>query len=234
MALANAVSHRALDGVSYRLNGDLDLRAPFTSAAELSIGGRLVEFTSGTAALGDDVARSLGIAAFDSELTFQKGTLRTATTTEREPRSGLVERPMLAVWSGNHSSLVTRLYGASVADALALLRAVHLAETTAGLTVTPDPSGTAAFTRPATVIKEVPGLGLLEMSRRTKEHAAQLPPWRGVRVASGELFRDTLTDGSPFFVLSGTTVWATLVPLSGTPVERVPDLVGRLQLSCTV
>lgn len=234
MALLNAVSHRALDGVTYRLDGDLDLQTPFTSAAELFVGNRLVEFTSGSASLGDDVARSLGITAFDSELTFQKGTLRTATTTEREPRSGLVEHPMLAIWSGRHSSLVTRLYGASDADVLALLRTVHLAESAAGLTITPTASGAAAFTRPATVIKEVPGLGLLEMSRRTKEHTAQLPPWNGIRTPSGELFRDTLTDGSPFFVLSGTTVWATLVPLSGTPAEQVPDLVGRLQLSCTV
>jgi hypothetical protein len=234
MALLNAVSHRALDGVAFHLDGDLDLQAPFTSAAELHVGGRLVEFTSGSATLGSDVARSLGITDFDSELTFQKGTLRTATTTEREARSGLVERPMLVVWTGKHSSLVTRLYGAGVADALTLLRTVHLAETSAGLTMTPDASGAAAFTRPATVIKEVPGLGLLEMSRRTKEHGAQLPPWKGVRIPSGELFRDTLTDGSTFFVLSGATVWATLVPLTGTPVEQVPDLVGRLQLSCVV
>lgn len=52
-------------------------------------------------------------------------------------------------------------------------------------------------------------------------------------VASGELFRDTLSDGSPFFVLSSAEIWATLVPLASTPVERVPDLAGRLALRYT-
>lgn len=54
-----------------------------------------------------------------------------------------------------------------------------------------------------------------------------------MRVASGELFRDTLSDGSPFFVLSSTEIWATLVPLTSTHVERVPELVGRLALRHT-
>ncbi|MEU0698715.1 hypothetical protein ABZ349_32770 [Streptomyces niveus] len=224
------VTHRALDGGTYHLEGDLDLELPCTSAVEVVVGGRLVEFTAGAASLGDDVAASLGLASPESELTFQKGTLRIFQSVEREPRSGLVERPSLVVWRGRRHALVTRLYGLSVAEVLGLLRAVRIAETEHGLTLQPDRSAASAFARPATVIKEVPGLGLLELSRRTKEHTAQLPPWKGVRVASGELFRDTLSDGSPFFVLSSTEIWATLVPLTSTQVERVPELVGRLAL----
>ncbi|MFD7518539.1 hypothetical protein ACFV85_27460 [Streptomyces niveus] len=227
------VSHRALDGGTYHLEGDLDLESPCTSAVEVVVGGRLVEFTAGPVSLGDDVAASLGLESPESELTFQKGTLRVFQSVEREPRSGLVERPSLVVWGGRRHALVTRLYGLSVAEVLGLLRAVRIAETEHGLTLQPDRSVGSAFARPATVIKEVPGLGLLELSRRTKEHTAQLPPWKGVRVASGELFRDTLSDGSPFFVLSSTEIWATLVPLTSTQVERVPELVGRLALRHT-
>ncbi|WP_329031714.1 hypothetical protein OIE71_02005 [Streptomyces sp. NBC_01725] len=231
--VASFVAHRALDGGTYHLEGDLDLRSPSTSAVEVMAGGRLIEFTAGPASLGDDVAASLGIASPESELTFQKGTLRVFESIEREPRSGLVERPSLVVWRGRRHALVTRLYGMSVAEVLGLLRSVRLAESEYGLTLQPDPSAGSAFARPATVIKEVPGLGLLELSRRTKEHTAQLPPWKGVTVASGELFRDTLSDGSPFFVLSSAEIWATLVPLASTPVERVPDLAGRLALRYT-
>ncbi|MFJ6822610.1 hypothetical protein ACIQRJ_19680 [Streptomyces niveus] len=227
------VSHRALDGGTYHLKGDLDLESPCTSAVEVVVGGRLVEFTAGPVSLGDDVAASLGLESPESELTFQKGTLRVFQSVEREPRSGLVERPSLVVWCGRRHALVTRLYGLSVAEVLGLLRAVRIEETEHGLTLQPDRSAGSAFARPATVIKEVPGLGLLELSRRTKEHTAQLPPWKGVRVASGELFRDTLSDGSPFFVLSSTEIWATLVPLTSTQVERVPELVGRLALRHT-
>lgn len=182
---------------------------------------------------GDDVAASLGIGSPESELTFQKGALRIFRSVEREPRSGLVERPSLVVWRGERHSLVTRLYGMGVAEVLGLLRSVRIGESEYGLTLQPDPSAGSAFARPATLIKEVPGLGLLELSRRTKEHTAQLPPWKGVAVASGELFRDTLSDGSPFFVLSSTAIWATVVPLASTPVERVPELVGRLTLRHT-
>lgn len=231
--VASFVTHRALDGGTYHLEGDVDLEAPCTSAVEVVAGGRLVEFTAGPASLGDAVAASLGIGPPDSELTFQKGTLRIFESVEREPRSGLVERPSLVVWRGERHALVTRLYGLNVAAVLGLLRSVRIAESEYGLTLQPDPSAGSAFARPATVIKEVPGLGLLELSRRTKEHTAQLPPWKGVAVASGELFRDTLSDGSPFFVLSSTEIWATLVPLASTPVERVPELVGRLTLRHT-
>ncbi|GAA3793276.1 hypothetical protein [Streptomyces chiangmaiensis] len=231
--VASFVTHRALDGGTYRLEGDLDLRAPCTSAVEVVVGARLVEFTAGPATLGDDVASSLSLGAPDSELTFQKGTLRVYESIEREPRSGLVERPLLVVWRGERHALVTRLYGLSVTEVLGLLRSVGIAESEYGLTLQPSRSAGSAFTRPATLIKEVPGLGLLELSRRTKEHTAQLPPWKGVAVASGELFRDTLSDGSPFFVLSSTEIWATVVPLASASVERVPEAVGRLKLRLT-
>ncbi|HET9381113.1 MAG TPA: hypothetical protein VFP69_09820 [Streptomyces sp.] len=231
--VASFVTHRALDGRTYRLEGDLDLREPCTSAVEVMAGGRLVEFTAGPATLGDDVASSLKLGAPDSELTFQKGTLRVYESVEREPRSGLVERPLLVVWRGERHALVTRLYNLSVTEVLGLLRSVGITESEYGITLQPSRPAGSAFARPATVIKEVPGLGLLELSLRTKEHTAQLPPWKGVAVASGELFRDTLSDGSPFFVLSSAEIWATVVPLASTPVERVPETVGRLKLRLT-
>lgn len=230
---ASFVTHRALDGRTYRLEGDLDLRKPCTSSVEVMAGGRLVEFTAGPATLGDDVASSLNLGAPDSELTFQKGTLRFYESVEREPRSGLVERPLLVVWRGERHALVSRFYGLGVKEILGLLRSVGITENEDGLALQPSRQAGSTFARPATVIKEVPGLGLVELSRRTREHTAQLPPWKGVAVASGELFRDTLSDGSPFFVLSSTEIWATVVPLASTPVERVPETAGRLTLRLT-
>ncbi|MEV6105051.1 hypothetical protein AB0M28_10090 [Streptomyces sp. NPDC051940] len=230
MAAAVVVSHRALDGAAYRLESDLDLREPFTSAVEVLVGGRLVEFTAGPVSLGESVAASLGVTAYDSELTFQGGTLLTAVTEEREPRSGLLERPLLVVWRGRRYAMVTRLYGLDTASVLALLRTLRITETGAGLVLVPDAAAGSGFAGAATVTKEVPGLGLVEFTRRGKGHGDQLPPWKGVAVGSGELFRDTLSDGSPFFVLNAPEVWATVVPLSDTAVERVPELVGRLAL----
>jgi hypothetical protein len=227
----SAVAHRALDGVSYRMEGDdLDLRSTATSAVELVVGGHLFEFTAGPSQLADGMASSLGIKAFDTELAFQGGTLRTATTREYDPQSQLVETPTLVAWQGRHHSLVTRLYRSGTEEVLALLRTFRITEHADGLSLAPDAGSDCRFAGPAAVIKEVPGLGLVEMSRRTRERSAQLPPWQGGKVPAGELYRDTLSDGRPFFVLSGSRLWATVVPLADTSVEDVPDLLARCTL----
>jgi hypothetical protein len=227
----SAVAHRALDGVSYRIEGDgLDLRSTFTSAVELLVEGQLVEFTAGPASLVDGMAASLGVGSFDDELAFQGGTLRTATTREYDPQAQLVEHPTLVAWEGRNFSLVTRLYRAETEDVLKLLRAVRLTEDDDGLVLSPAAKADCRFAGPAAVIKEVPGLGLVEMSRRTRERTARLPPWQGSEIAAGELYRDTLSDGRPFFVVSGTRIWATVVPLADTLVEQVPELLTRCTL----
>jgi hypothetical protein len=227
----SVVAHRALDGVSYRIEGDgLDLRATFTSAVELVVNGRLFEFTAGGIELADAMADSLGIAEFDTELAFQGGTLRTATTREYDPQAQLVESPTLVAWQGRRFSMLTRLYRSTTEDVLGLLRTVRITEHDDGLVLAPEAKADCRFAGPAAVVKAVPGLGLVEMSRRTRERTDRLPPWQGSRLASGELYRDTLSDGRPFFVLSGTRIWATVVPLADTVVERVPDLLARCTL----
>lgn len=230
MASAGTVDHRALDGTAYRLASALDLKLPFTSVAEIVINGRLVELTAGPAGLGENIAEALGVTEFESELSFQGGTLRTAVKSEYDAQSKTVEKPMLVVWQGKRFCLVTRLYRLAVRDVLGMLRTLHIAEHAEGITLTPERAAGSRFARPASVIKEVPGIGLLEMSRATSEHTAQLPPWKGVQVEAGELYRDTLSDGRDFFVLSGAGLWATVVPLADTDVERVPALVERLTL----
>jgi hypothetical protein len=69
------------------------------------------------------------------------------------------------------------------------------------------------------------------MSRPTREDTAQLPPWEGAAVAAGQLYRDTLSDGAPFFLLSGAGLWATVVPLAGGTAEEIPQRLARLELS---
>lgn len=226
----SAVEHRALDGVAFHLGGSLDLSEPATSVVEVSADGRLYEFTSGPLGFADAVAASLGITEFDSELSFQGGTLRTKTTSEYDKQAKQVENPTLVVWQGRRFSLITRLYRARLADVLALLRTLGLAEHPDGIVMTPDNAAGTRWVRPATLIKQVPSLGLVEVARKTREHTAQLPPWEGASVSAGELFRDSLSDGRPFFVLSGAELWATIVPLADTNTERVPQLVDGLDL----
>lgn len=230
MAPSATVEHRALDGVAYHLAADLDLTRPATSVVEVVADGRLHELTAGPPDFAEAMAASLGITAFDSELAFAGGTLCTVTTSEYDAQSQQVENPTLVVWQGRRFSLITRLYRARLTDVLVLLRTLGIAEHSDGITLSPDAEAGSRLARPATVVKEVPTLGLVEIGRPTREHTVQLPPWQGASVPSGELFRDTLSDGRPFFVLSGSEVWATIVPLADTTVDRVPALVDGLDL----
>jgi len=225
-----SVTHRALDGRRFQLSGPLDLGLPFTSVVEVTIGGRRYELTAGAAGLDDDVVQALGAPGFDEELRYQGGTLRTVRTTPFDPQIRLREDRLVAAWRGARYCLLMQMYRASTADLLAVLRTMRIDEDADGLAVRPSAASGSDFATPATVLKQIPGLGLLEMSPMTAEHARRLPRWSGQVTGSGELFRDSLADGSPYFVLSTDDTWSTLVPLADTVLDRVPALLGRLRL----
>jgi hypothetical protein len=231
MAGAEAsVTHRALDGRRFLLTGQIDLGLPFTSVVEVNVGGRLHEFTAGSERLGEGVAHALGVTSFDEELTYQGGALLIGRTRPYDRQIGLREDLLLAVWRGRRHCLVTQVYGMSTADMLGVLRTLRITEHADGLVLHPSRSDGSEFTAPATVVKEVPELGLLEMSPLTDQHAKELPAWRGMSTPAGELFRDRLSDGAPYFVLAAADTWTTVLPLARTATERVPELVGRLRV----
>ncbi|MEH1016404.1 hypothetical protein V6U90_25280 [Micromonospora sp. CPCC 206060] len=224
------MAHRAVDGRRFLLDGSLDLSAPFTSVADVTISGRLHEFTAGSIGLADDVARALGVDTFDEELTYQGGALLTARTRPYDRQIQLTEDRLVAVWRGRRHCFFTEMYGSSTTDLLGVLRTLRVEEHDDGLTLHPTSKVGAEFVAPATVLKEVPGLGLLEMAPLTKQRAGQLPSWRGLQTQAGELFRDVLPDGKPYFVLATADTWLSLVPFADTDVAEVPALVNRLRV----
>ncbi len=222
------VMHRALDGRRIQFSGRLDLGAPVTSVAEIAVRRRRHEFTAGSLALGDDVARTLGISEFEQELHYQDGVLLTARTHPYDSKIRLREERLTAVWRGRRHSLFTHLYRATASDALALLRTVQISEHDDGISLTPQAG--SGFAAPAVVVKQVPGLGVLEVSPLTAEHAKQLPRWRGLTTRAGELFQDSLSDGEPYFVVATDQLWVTVLPLRDTVIDQVPNLVDQLRL----
>lgn len=231
MAAEASVVHRALDGRRYRLAGRLDLSEPFTSTIEVNIGTRVHELTGGVAALGEELAAATG-ARLDEELSYRDGLLRIGRASRYDPVIRLTETVLVAVWQGRRYCLVTQLYGGSAADVLALLRGLPITEHDDGIAL--GTGDGVRFARPASVLKQVPGLGLLEITRLTPELARTLPRWRGVSTAAGELFLDELGDGTPYFVLAGRDTWATVVPLASADnraAERVPALAELLELA---
>lgn len=231
MAAAEAqVVHRSLDGRRFQLSGQLDLGLPFTSVVDVAIRGRLHELTAGPADLGANLAAALGIDGFAEEFSYQGGTLLVGRTRPYDRQTRLVEDLALAVWQGKRYSLATQFYGMTTADLLGVLRTLRITEDDDGIAIRPDPGAGSDVVAPATVIKQVPGLGLLELSPLTDEHAKTLPSWRGLSTPAGELFTDSLSDGQPYFVLAAADTWTTVVPLADTVPDRVPELVGRLRV----
>ncbi|GAB3402477.1 hypothetical protein [Flindersiella endophytica] len=219
MAGESAVVHRALDGTRFRIEAPgEDLSRPFTSIAEVVLGGRLFEFTSGVARLGDDLRAAFGAGDFDEELRYRGGTLRLATRRTYDPQSKLVETPTLVVWRGERRALVTQVYGSSTAEVLAALRPLGIDEQEDGLAL--DVGDGAHFALPAFVLKEVPGLGLLEITVPGKRSQP-----------GGGLTWDKLTNGRPYAVLAGDGVQTTVLPLAGTDLGRIPARLGKARIA---
>lgn len=227
--MADSVMHRALDGYRFQLSGDLDLGHPFTSVARYAVDGRLYELASG----GHDTAAGwtadLGIRRFEEEFSTQKGRLRTARVTDYDKRSGLEDRLLAVVWQGRRFSMFIPMYNARPADAVRVFGLLEVTEHDDGLTVASRDPRRAGIAEPAELAKEVPGIGLLEMTALTKTTARRLPSWSGARLPHGELFRDTLDDDSTYFLLATSSAMVTVLPHEGE-TARVPARIGALKV----
>lgn len=228
MAAEASVTHRALDGRRFRLSGQLDLGEPFTSAVNISVGGRVHELTAGPIGLGAELARANGVERLDEVLSFQGGTLRIGRAGHFDAGIRLAEDVLVAVWEGQRYCLVSWLYRATASDVVGVLRTLRIIEHDDGIAL--EPGAGCQFADQATVTKQVPGLGLLEVSARTAQHTRTLPGWQGVATRAGELFQDTLGNGHPYFVLAGADTWTTVLPLADTAVGQLPALADRLAL----
>jgi len=220
-----------LDGWRLELDAPLDLTRPFTSVIDVGLGGHRYEFTAGEASLGAQVAAAAGVGGFAEEFTIAAGTLLIGRRKVADPRTRLADDVTVATWRGRRYSLVTTLYNASTTDVLWLLGAMRIAEYPDGITVIPAPGSAATLLGGSLVLKEVPGLGLLEITGRTRDAVAQLPSWAGLSLPAGELFRDTLSNGAPYFVLAAPAAVVTVLPLASTAVDDVPALLSGMRIA---
>lgn len=216
------VTHRSLDGVRVRLSGPHDLGRPCTSVARIADGGRLHEISSGTRAGALAWADDIGVEHFDQEFRIQDGRLRVGRTATHDAGTGLREPVLAALWEGRRHAVFTHLYHARPADAVAFFGGMRLTEHEDGIIAVPR--GRARRTEPAEMVKEVPGLGLLEITPLTVQTRRKLPSWRGASVAGGELFQDTVEGQGPYFLLALKSLLVTVLPEE----DRVREVPGRL------
>ncbi|MBW8482183.1 hypothetical protein [Actinomadura parmotrematis] len=216
------VTHRSLDGTRVRLTGSHDLGRPVTSVTRIAVAGRLHELSSGTRDDAHAWAEDIGVKRFEQEFRTQDGRLRIGRTSTRDPDTGLTDPVLAAVWEGRRHAVFTHVYHGRAADAVAFFATVRLAEHDDGVTATP--TGRAYRPDPAEMVKEVPGLGLLEFTALTAQTRRRLPGWRGASVAGGELFRDEVEGQGPYFLLALKSLLVTVLP----DEHRVRETPGNL------
>lgn len=144
--------------------------------------------SGGAPRFGEERALQLLGAPLDEEYEYGGGRLRVGYT-EQMDGVGLY-RTRLGVWEGARWSLSAHLSGTSTtADLLALLDAFQIAEHDEGPALAPRDKETSLAEAPS-VLKQLPGVGLVTVEPMTREVARALPRWQGRAVRGGELFRD--------------------------------------------
>jgi hypothetical protein len=210
--LMASVMHRALDGAAATFQSSLPLDRPFTSVVNVRVHEHLQEFTAGPRGLGRAVAADHGIAHFDETYSFQGGRLSLGEVDTYDPGLKLAARFRLAVWEGERCSIHTHAYDQESSDLIRILRRFIFVEDELGVAIQPRDRGRTPFDDNASILKEIPGLGLLEVTGRTAATSVALPAWRGTRTAGGELFRDTVDNRQDYFVLVSPEMKATIIP----------------------
>ncbi|TNY37081.1 hypothetical protein [Thermomonospora catenispora] len=234
--------HRTLDGTVITLAGDLDLSAPYSSVVRLGFMRRLHELTAVDRAFVADWAQGLGVDRLTEEYRMQGGRLRIGTTVvrdesladfpEHQRRAG-TERVLAAAWEGRRHAVCAHFYHARPADAIRLFAALQITEHPDGAALTPRTRHGAVIAETASLVKDVPGIGLLEISPLNRETARRLPAHRGTRLRTGELYRDTHEDGGIYFVMTTPTAVVTVLP-DAEEAPQAPTLLDRLTVSAAL
>lgn len=234
-----AAIHRTLDGTVVTLAGDLDLSAPYSSVVRLGFMRRLHELTSVDRAFVADWAQSMGVDRLTEEYRMQSGRLRIGTTAVRDEsladfpehhRRAGAEQVLAAVWEGRRHAVCAHFYHARPADAIRLFAALQITEHPEGVALVPRTRHGAVITETASLVKDVPGIGLLEISPLNQETARQLPAHHGTRLRVGELYRDTHEDGGVYFVMATPTAVVTVLP-DEEEAPYAPTLLDRLTVA---
>ncbi|MCO5993542.1 hypothetical protein [Actinoallomurus rhizosphaericola] len=195
-----------------------------------AVDGRIYELTSGDRNAASAWAEDLGIRHFDDEFSVQGGRLRTTRVTHYDERVGLEDHLLAVMWQGSNYSLFVPLYSARASDAVRLFQVLRITEHQDGIAVASRDPKRAGIAEPADVAKEIPGIGLLEITALTRTTARRLPAWAGAKVPSGELFRDTLDDDTPYFLLATSSAMVTVLPHESRQATAVANQLGGLRV----
>lgn len=225
--MTTTVSHVAVDGSRVTIAATADLTAATISVGHYLVDGIVRELTTQPSGFFDALVAAEGLEPTE-EYQYRGGTLRLGRAVYADPVSGTQRVDTTAVWDAAGGSLATTSSDLDTEAVLALLDRFDLRPAPEGLAVLPT-SGVTWYDAPL-LVKELPGLALLEVAPLSSDIAGSLPSWPGTPVAGGELYRDELAPGVPYVVLVTETARVNVLPDEGA-IEAAADGAAALSVS---
>jgi hypothetical protein len=235
--MSQRAKHLALDGslVTVDSTDSHDLGAAVSSAGVYWVDGMAREFTASYREFGRAVAADLGMN-LDESYSLQGGTLLLGSATQVWPEvndagAHITSLLRLGVWEGDWFSLHAHLYGGQSLDLVDLFNRFVISESPLGIRIEPQsPSAETHFKEPS-LLKEVPGIGLLDVEALTTRVARALPRWKGTEVRGGELFTDQAEGRSRYYVLVSDSARTLVMPPSDCDHSTVVAGLETLHVS---
>lgn len=167
-----SLTFTALDGATVEISAAFTFpREGATSFVIVQIGSHRQEFGSGDLDLGDDVARAQEVI-FSEEYLLQGGRLLLGSAEKYDAEIKLHSTVHLGVWKGLSHSLKTLTYAGTTRDLVSLFAQFKIEETGTGITLSPGASNVSILEEGVdapVLVKNVPGLGLLEICQLTPD-----------------------------------------------------------------
>ncbi len=210
-------THVAADGSIVSFDAPIDLGSVATSSVRYQDTSFIRELTTAPLAAVDSLP-----FAIEEGYSYAGGEVRIGHRTETDPSIRSHRLEAAAIWRGTTHALLVIEVGGSAESLLAVLETLELHEHPEGLAVE-APQLLPATTK---LVKELPGIGLAEVSPLVPEVARSLPSWGGTEVRGGELYQDEARPGAPVLVLVGPTSATTLL-LDGGTTESADTATDR-------
>jgi hypothetical protein len=227
------VSHLAIDGSIVTIEADADLETSATATGWAIVPSlmRTYPFTvspAGHSEIVEENVRATVPAVEISEIeTFELkgGELRVAEVEIPTATGG--QRPLtVGAWEGRRGCLSTSLVGRRQEELIAMFDTLQFSERPEGLAID---SPVTMQPRTPQVIKEIPGVAVLDIRPATAIELERIPRTRGLATEHGELFRVSETSIALLFV--NDTVVTRVNPLEHAENEQVMAIVGDLSIS---
>lgn len=243
----------ALDGSVVQISGPAGLVESDYSSVGLaslrSLGLRSQKYAAGPLSFAQQMATSPGFSRgfhVREEFALQGGRLRIGSGLQHpDPDGGEYLEPgpdgrlhpssvNFAIWEGLERSLYTLSYSREAADLIPVLDAMFITEREGGLMCEPKDPRLTGYVDGPRVLKDIPGVALLDISQLTPMRTNSLPSHQGTRVTGGELFVSARAAPGDYYFLMVSRSAITYVIPHARDADYVLSNIEHLDVSWTV